>query len=191
MTRPFREIILAEEEYAEATKERTVTIHKQELVTDINALTYKFSNRVMQGAVQQDLVAADTKDNLDGTILNRFMDYRDARIRKRMKFAMAVEDVDMANDTMRPADDYIYHFVLNGLFPDSTLKAVAGLIHRYIVWGALYDWYLNLGLMQQAQYYKAEADELEKEVVRSLRVPSRCRRPLQPFGPAKKGGSSI
>lgn len=189
MTLPFREIILAEEEYTDATKDRTLTIRKQELLADINALTYKFSSRVIQGAAAQDLVASDTKDNLDGTILNRFMDYRDSRIRKKMKFALAVQDVDMANDTMQMAEDYVYHLTLNDLFPDSTLKAVANLIHRYIVWGTLFDWYLNLGLMEQAQYYKAEADELEKEVVRNLRVPSRCKRPLQPFGPAKKGGA--
>ena len=96
------------------------------------------------------------------------------------------QPVEYADDDITLADNmYRYWFNLPVEFKDNSLRALAEYIHRFLVFGALYDWYLMLG-SAQAGYYGAQLGELEDTIDSILRSPSIVKRPMQPFGPADK-----
>lgn len=68
---------------------------------------------------------------------------------------------------------------------DTVLRPLAEYIHRFLVFGALYDWYSQFG-MAQAAVYGSQLDEIEAGLDDILRGGSIVKRPLQPFGPAEK-----
>lgn len=181
----MREVILAGEP-AEVTKRRTVVLRKSELVTDINQLTYKYSNKVVEDSVARGMVESDTQDNLDGTIIARFMKYRDAKLRRYLRHALAPEEKDGATDEMDIAEDYVYALDVREGFADSILESLAELMHKYIIWGTLADWYMHLGEGQMANNLLSQIDDIEEELADIVRSPSIVKRPLQPFGPAKR-----
>ena len=80
---------------------------------------------------------------------------------------------------------YRYCFNVPVDFNDSTLRSVAEYIHRFLVWGTLYDWYMMMGDMGQAQAYGSQLDDLVDKISSLLRGRSIQKRPMQPFGPRK------
>lgn len=175
----------------EETKLRTITLHKSELVNDINQLTYKYSNKVVENSVAQGMVESDTQDNLDGTIIARFMKYRDSKLRRFLRHVLAPEEVTEATDRMNIDEDYIYNLEVRMGFMDSVLESLAELMHKYIIWGVLADWYMHLGEGAQANNMLSQIDEIENELVDIVRSPSIVKKPLQPFGPARKWGDLL
>lgn len=169
-------------------KIRLVEIFKNLVYKDIELYTYKH----VEGAGVQDVkvgnaVSADGSEDMDGMVLARNVEFRDAQLRKRLRFALAPEDKAYANDGITIENNkYRYLFALPEKFKDSTLRALAEYIHRFLVYGAIYDWYLMLGMHQQAAAYGAQLEEIEQNIGDMLREPSVAKRPMQPFGPAEK-----
>ena len=168
-------------------KPRKVEIYKNEVYKDIDLHTHKHVEASgVQDKQVRNAVSSDNSENVDGSIIVRNVEFRDAQLRRRLRHALVDQPVEYADDDITLADNmYRYWFNLPVEFKDNSLRALAEYIHRFLVFGALYDWYLILG-SAQAGYYGAQLGELEDSIDSILRSPSIVKRPMQPFGPADK-----
>lgn len=183
MNIPFFESIIDE---TEDLKTRKVTIHKPDVYNDIDSVTYKFTDaQTMPTPRQENAVASDASESLDRKLIVSLVDFRDAYLRQRLQTMLAEEVVEEADDITDLEKYYFYVFRLSTSYRDSTLKPLATFIHRYLVWGALFDWFSHVGITAQARIYESKLAELENDIISNLRSPSRAKRPLQPFGPSK------
>lgn len=168
-------------------KPRKVEIYKNEVYKDIDLHTHK---NVEASGVQdkqvRNAVSSDNSENVDGAIIVRNVEFWDARLRKRLSHVLVDPPVEYADDEITLQDHkYRYWFNLPVEFKDNMLDALAEHIHRFLVFGALFDWYRMIG-SAQAGYYGSQIEELEDEIDSGLRAPSVVKRPLQPFGPAER-----
>ena len=169
------------------TEKKVVEIYKGEVYKDIELHTFKKVDA--SGNPDQTVrnaVSADNAEHTDGSVSSRSVEFRDAQLRTKLRFAIAEEDRDYADDDIDQADHmYRYCFNVPVDFNDSTLRSVAEYIHRFLVWGTLYDWYMMMGDMGQAQAYGSQLDDLVDKISSLLRGRSIQKRPMQPFGPRK------
>lgn len=165
-------------------KTRRIILHKDQVLYDIEGLAYKLTEATALEGKAKNTLAADHNETLDGRLLARMMDLRDALLRKRLRFALAPMEQSVACDNPATAEEFVYDLSLNDQFDDNMLEVVKTYMHDYIVRGALLDWYKRLGL-QTGAVDVVEVAELEESIVSTLRTPSYIRRPLQPFGPRK------
>ena len=150
MARPYiQPIIIAEyDENGKAIekKPRRIKLHKGPMEQEINAHTYKY---VEAGQIptpqQQNAISSDTDEVLDGSVISRLMDYRDSQLRLLIKGAMKKVEILEVDNLQYLAPIYVYDLELSLEFNDAGLKALANLMHKYIVWGVLFDWYSQLG----------------------------------------------
>lgn len=169
-------------------KGRSITISKADLFADIDSLTFKFgdSSEFADGR-RLNAFVSDSGEKLDSRLLERHIEYRDALLRRLLQSSLAETEAESADSAVDTGDDFTYSLSLSDSFRDSQLRPLAMLMHRYLIWGALYDWYAaGLGA-GQANVFAAELSEIEQSIDSTVRVPSRTKRPLQPFGPAKRG----
>lgn len=179
-------VITAAQAAQTKTKTRKVTIHKPEVYSDIDAATFKFADANPTGVSRQEnAIASDTSERLDHKLVASLVEFRDALLRKKLQSRLAESpEVENADDILDDTEQYFFYlFDMPQEYNDTQLRPLAIFIHRYLVYGALYDWYLQIG-SAQASYYKGQLDEVESAVLSNLRSPSRMKRPLQPFGPA-------
>lgn len=171
----------------EPKKARTVEIYKNEVYKDVDLLTYKHTEgNAIQNLESRNAIASDVSEDMDGAVIVRYVEFRDARLRRKLQSVLSDRTQDYADDDLTLDDNkYRYHFLLNESFNDNLLEPLAEYIHRFLVWGALYDWYSQFG-MPQASVYGSQLEELEDDINSILRSPSIAKRPMQPFGPAKK-----
>lgn len=166
---------------------RKVEVMKQEVYDDIDRFTYKYMDASgPDDPKRKNAISADTVERLDGNVIARLVNFRDAKLRRLIQFALigihdeyAVDIISLENDR------YHYFMLLPETFDDNLLQPLAEYFHRFLVWGTLFDWYGLMGL-DQANFYAAELDEVEREITDILRTPSVIKKPLQPFGPARK-----
>lgn len=172
---------------SEVTKSRIITLYKQAVHYDIDALTYKLTESTMQGADQKakSAVASDRSDVFDASVLARLTDYRDATLRRRLLFCLAEENVESFDNKPDTAETYEYNLIVPGGFRDVSLKTIGMKMHEYLVKGGLLDWYIQTGVITNTAPLSEQVAALESEIVSMLRVPSSLKKPLQPFGPAK------
>jgi len=169
-------------------KARRITISKSDLFADIDSLTFKFgdSSELVDGRRLNALVS-DSGENLDSRLLEKHIEYRDAQLRRLLQSALSETESESADSAVDGGTEFVYEFSLPDSFRDSQLRPLALLMHRYLIWGALYDWYAaGLGV-GQANVFASELSTIEQAINSTVRVPSRTKRPLQPFGPAKRG----
>ena len=180
----YRPVILASDQKA-ASKARTIEIYKNEVFKDIDLYTHKHVDaREDMGLRTGNAVSSDNSENVDGAVIARYVEFRDAQLRTKIQFALAAESEDYADDDLTlEKDKYTYHLVVPDGFNDNTLPPLAEYIHRFLVWGALYDWYSQFGMNQAAVY---DPSSLLDNITGILRGPSIVKRPMQPFGPAEK-----
>lgn len=169
-------------------KVRNVDIYKNLVYKDIELHTFKHVDASgSQDVVVRNAVAADPAEGVDSAVIARFVAFRDAKLRNILQFALVEEPQAYADDGLDLVDDrFRYWMKLPSNFRDSTLQALAEYMHRFLVFGALYDWYSQMGMTQQASVYGSQLQELEDEISSILRGPSIAKRPMQPFGPAEK-----
>lgn len=149
------------------TKERTVTIVKQNLYDDIDAESYKFMEGNSEAPSQKSNAASsDTAERLDGHIIARLVENGDANLRKRlMRYLKNSSVVSSATDNMVLDSSLVYTFILSTEFNDSMMETLKNLIHRYLVWSALYEWYgASLG-SEQAKWFVATLTETANAIV--------------------------
>lgn len=169
-------------------KEKVITIYKQKVYEDIDANTYKFQEaRPDMHPQQSNAVASDTAERLDGHIIARHVEFRDAKLRRLISFALKDDvEVNTGNDIMVLDETFVYDLLVYADFKDALVKPLTDYIHRFLVWGTLFDWYgASLG-DGQAAFYRNELKSLEDGIRDLIIGPSVGKRPLQPFGPAKK-----
>lgn len=180
-------IILKEEE--PTTKTRKIVVYKASVYKDIDVATYKYTDANPNESPQQNNAeSSDTTEALDRSIITSLVSFRDGQLRNALQTVLEETDetgviYSTANDT---DDTFTYTLVLPVEFRDTLLRPVSKYIHRYLVYGALYDWYIRIGRTSAANAYLTQLDELERDILTSLRTPSKAKRPLQPFGPAGK-----
>lgn len=173
---------------------RIITIHlsKKEIDYDIDARTYKRNDATPDLANDREsserianAVSSDTSEDLDGSIIVRYRDLRDAMLRKYLKFCLVKPCTEDCHFSNVPDLDREYKYVLN--VPDemtnSDIQSICARMHEYIVRGTLYDWYTGMGM--KATDDEFAIDELADDLAGDLRGNSWVNRPLQPFGPAK------
>lgn len=165
-------------------KTRKIILHKDQVLYDVEGLAYKFADATALEGKAKNTVAADHNDTLDGRLLARIMEARDAQLRKRVKFALISSDAQVSCNKPDGANEYVYDLLLSDKFDDTLLGVVKTQMHEYIVRGSLLDWYKRLGI-QSVAVDAGEVSELEESIVSLLRTPSYMKAPLQPFGPAK------
>ena len=180
-------ILAIDTQTEEQKKERVVEIFKNEVYKDVDLLTYKHTEgNAIQNLEAKNAIAADVSEDMDGAVIVRYVEFRDAKLRRKLQSVLKDMTQDYADDDLNLNDNmYRYRFMLNESFNDNLLEPLAEYIHRFLVWGALYDWYSQFGL-PQAAVYGSQLEELEEDINSILRSPSLAKRPLQPFGPAKK-----
>jgi len=180
-------VVIVDDPEAPVKKPRLIEIYKNNVYKDIELYTYKHvDGSGLQDIKVRDAVAADNAENMDGMILARNVEFRDAQLRRKLRFALEKESIGYADDEITLNDNkYKYKFLLPETFSDNALRALAEFIHRFLVWGALYDWYAQFG-MQQASVYASQLRDIEAAIEGLLKGPSMVKRPLQPFGPAQK-----
>ena len=169
-------------------KDKVITIYKQAVYDDVDANSYKYAEARPEMAPQQgNAVASDTAERLDGHIIARNVGFRDAQLRRLITFALKDDvPVNAANDAMTLSESFVYNLELFYDFKDAMVKPLTEYIHRYLVWGTLFDWYgASLG-DQQYKFYENQLKDIENGIVDFIVGPQVCQRPLQPFGPAQK-----
>lgn len=178
-------IVLADSEEAKDTKERRIEIVKGEVYKDIDLITHKHVDARTDLADRTgNAVSSDVTEDVDSAVLYRYVGFRDAKLRKLIEFALSKKKQGMANDLIPlEGDKFVYDLTLDAEFNDSLLRPLAEYFHRFLVWGALYDWYTQFGMPQAAAY---DTKSLEEDIASGLRGPSIVKRPMQPFGPAYK-----
>lgn len=171
----------------EEYKVRRVDVYKQAVYDDVDNYTFKWMEANQLGsAKQENAVSSDTTEKLDGKIISRNVAFREAKLRRLISFALLDEPDMYASDVIPVMDDfYLFMLKLDPEFNDNLINPLAEYFHRFIVWGALFDWYGSIGLDKQAAFYKNGLDEAENDILNALRTPSIAKRPMQPFGPAK------
>jgi hypothetical protein len=165
-------------------KTRRIILHKDQVLYDIEGLAYKFAEATALEGKAKNTLAADHNETLDGRLLSRMMDVRDAQLRKRMRFALVPKSKEVSCDNPADNTEYIYDFSVSDKFDDNMLDVIQIQMHEYLVRGSLLDWYKRLGV-QSVAVDAGEVIELEENIVSSLRTPSYTKAPMQPFGPRK------
>lgn len=162
-----------------------IIIFKGEVYQQIEAITQKHQDASLSSADLRsaDAHAADMEQPVDSLVLHRYVDFRHARIRKKLRCAIIQDPRTMfneegrviferegitASDDLRPEVVYTYDFSnMAGHITGETVEWLAIHIHEYLVRGALYDWYKSIGNFAQAKAYD-NIDELEDEISTSL-----------------------
>lgn len=165
-------------------KTRRIILHKDQVLYDIEGLAYKLTEATALEGKAKNTLAADHNETLDGRLLSRMMDVRNAQLRKRLRFALVATTQEVTCDNPASNKEYVFDVSLNDKFDDNMLEVVKTQMHEYMVRGALLDWYKRLGV-QNTAVDAGEMLELEESIVATLRTPSYMKAPLQPFGPRK------
>ena len=167
-------------------KDLVVRLSKLMLDNDIDQRTYKRMEASLQNGneTSKDAVASDTQEDHDASIITRYRDYRDAKIRKRLVRYLVTEvpSHEFVNRPKSPFPDYLYVFRVPDDFRTEIMEAIKDDLHEYIIRGTLYDWYKYAGIPPLDTEQSLE--EMENDILNSLRgKPTATTRPLQPFGP--------
>lgn len=164
-------------------KNRDIIINLSEVYKDIDSLTYKYAevSEVPSPSVRNGM-QSDTTESLDGHVLARAVEYRDARLRAEIGRFLRYECQTSVTDELRSRNTIVYRLSLDDEFQDALLRPVCTIIHRYLVFGALFDWYGPGMGSRQAQNYERELTELEVELTNNLNAVTIVQKVKQPFG---------
>ena len=168
-------------------RKATIKLYKAIIDKDIDSRTAKRVDASLDQASDraQNAVSSDATERLDGRLITRYRDLRDAQLRARLKFCLVKDtNTDLCIDnTVQAEPAYIYNLNVSDDFTQDDLKVLSTRMNDYIIRGALRDWYLNAGLPPVDD--EDVLDDLATTIASSLRGKSYGRRPIQPFGPAE------
>lgn len=169
----------------DTTKPRRIVIFKQEVYREVELHTFKYTEGNDVEGKTENAISADATENIDGAVIARLVKFRDAELRKHIRGYLAKERSFREDDILDLNEVFVYHLELEEEFLDSMLDPLAEYFHRFLAWGALYDWYRQMGLAQ-AKVYEADLAQFKEAITGILGTPSYAKRPLQPFGPAER-----
>lgn len=166
-------------------KKATITITKQLVLSDIDAVTFKKVDGVLSGEGVQlkNAVSSDSEEGLDRHLLQRYMEGRDGYLRGKLAFCLIPEEaesLDVSND-VEEGDAFVFRLNVPDYFSRDIVKSLTKKIHKYFVDATLFDWYGKQGL--DSGMSANDIEEQMTDIAVSLRKPF-VKRPLQPFGPA-------
>lgn len=169
-----------------ARKDRLVEIYKTEVYNHIDLHTYKFVDASGQSDARlRNAISSDHAEDADGMLIGRSVEFWEARLRRLMQGSLQDVRTVYADDRLElGAEKYIYSLSLPDTFNDNLLEPLAAYMHRFLAYGALYDWYMMLGIGTQAGNYRAQLQDMENDIAGMIRGGSVAKRPMQPFGPA-------
>lgn len=164
-------------------KERTITITLSEIYKDIDSWTYKYAevSDVPRPSVKNHM-QSDKDEALDGRLLARSVQYRDAKLRNVIGRYLKGETVLSVTNAMPTAETIVYNLTLDDEFEDSLLLPLCTMIARYLTFGALFDWYGPGMGSRQAQNYEQELTDLEIELINDLQAVTIVQKTKQPWG---------
>ena len=180
-------VILWDDELNNPSKQWVITIHKSLVYEDIDRFTYKHVEGSGSPAVKQrNAVSSDTSEHLDGSVIERYTEFRHAKLCTFLQHSIEAEESTTADD-IAPSEQpsFIYTLSIPKETKEALRRPLAEYMHRFLVWGVLYDWYSQFGL-SQAGVYEKELNQLEEQIDSIVRGPSIVKRPMQPYGPAEK-----
>ena len=179
-------------DYEDKKKERLIEVLKAGVYKDVDLFTHKRVDALEGGSPQaRNARASDSTEGVDGAVISRLVQLRDAELRKAISFALPADDPDneIYRETSRvPADEdkFSYRLIISESVKDELMKPIAVHFHWFLVWGALADWYTSIGDYNQAAAYEKNMNSRLREARSILRGTGFARRPMQPFGPAQK-----
>lgn len=167
-------------------KSYTINIKKEELLYDIDALTHKTTEARIdmpeKDSVKSTYAIKTDESELDRSLLTRMLDYRDSQLRTIMtKYLPEVEEVSF-DDTLRDdVAEYLYSLEMRDDWNSNLLKPLTDKIHRYLVYGTLYDYYLKVS--PELAKSLGDIDEIKEAILDILRKRKKdiFIRPLRPF----------
>ncbi len=164
-------------------KHKVITIILGEIYKDIDSLTYKYAevSDVPSPKIRSGM-QSDAAESLDGRLLARAVEYRDAKLRVLIGRYLECVNDDVSDNVLKSKSKLTYHLILDDEFQDAMLQPMCSLFNRYLTLGALYDWYAKGMGSKQAAVYAAELDDLELEITNNLQAVTIVKRPLQPWG---------
>lgn len=165
-------------------KRRIIKIRKEGIFKDIDTLTYKYAEASSVPSPQQrDVMSSDSTERPDGHLLARNVEFREAEVRRILRRFIEPEELTIIADDELQQNPYIeYHLIVSIKLKDELLKSVATYIHRYLVYGALYDWYAAGMGSNQSAVYAAELKQLEAQIGNILNCETIIIPPLNPWG---------
>lgn len=163
-------------------KRRRLVLYKNNILHDIDVLSYKLAETSIQGDVK-DSVASDSEDALDGSVMGRLMDSREASLRKKLGFCLNEAEIFEVSNSSEPEEQYIYDFHLPVSFKDIELKTAVSLMHDYLVKATLMDWYTHIGTTFGAAL-SIDVLQLESKVVDIFRKPGFVSHPEMIYCPS-------
>ena len=165
-------------------KQRKITLHKSNIVHDIDVLSYKLAETSVDEPAR-DNVASDSENGLDGVVTSQLMDSCEASLRKKLGFCLEDEEILEVDNTAELEADYVFKFHLPFSFDDKELRTAVTLMHNYLVKATLMDWYAHIGTNFGAGL-GAEVLQLESKVVDIFRKPGFVTHPEMIYWPSYK-----
>lgn len=126
------------------TKQRKITLHKCQILHDIDVLSYKLAETSVTGEAQ-DNVASDSEDMLDGAMLKLLLESCEASMRKKIGFCLEDTEILEVDNATELEADYVYNLRLPASFKDTELRTAAKVMHDYLVMSTLMEWYTHIG----------------------------------------------
>ena len=165
-------------------KRRIIKIRKEGIYKHIDTLTFKYAEASSVPSPQQrDAMSSDTTERPDGHLMALNVEFREAEIRRIIRrFIEPEEQVIIADDELQQCPYIEYHLIVSSKLKDEMLKSVTTYIHRYLVYGALYDWYAAGMGSNQSAVYAAELKQLESQIGNILNCETIIIPPLNPWG---------
>lgn len=163
---------------------RRITINLNEVYRDIDSLTYKYAEvSDIPSPSAKSGMQSDSGDSLDGRLLSRAVEYRDAKLRTVIGRYLAQptqQQLEVSN-VLVARDSIVYDLELDDEFQDSMLMPLCSMMSRYLTYGALFDWYGPGMGSRQAANYELELTGIETELVNNLQAVTIVQKTKQPF----------
>lgn len=163
---------------------KKITLNKAAIFQAVDASTFKRIDAQvgdLNGASDQTLnaVSSASDENLDKTIIQSYCNWRDARVRSRLRFCLQSTKTSTGYDDSAADNStkYEYNLGVNTDFNDDDVRSLGIKLHEYIVRGAIYDWYRYMNL--QPVDTEQGLQVLEDTIVFDCRVKAFGRESLQ------------
>ena len=145
------------------TKSRTITIKKNDIFFDINALSLSLTQATGADVVKADAISTDSLSATGQRELTRLVDRRAGEIRSMLRKLITTDTASSANDQLSTAD-FAFALTVDTEFDDNQMVPLTALMHEYIVKGALSDWYKNNGINGAGDSLASELKGIEERI---------------------------
>jgi hypothetical protein len=136
-------------------KTRTITISKNDIFFDVDAVTHVFSRaNEGQGLQRADAVESDTGDDFNETLITRFADHRASELSESLGRFLAPDNSVIATmgSSISTSTSYEFPLKVEDAFLDELMGTLVDQMETYIAEGVVADWYGSVGEPGAAAY---------------------------------------